>query len=159
MNGDNCQPFRYRFNIATQTFYIDYIADKAKHALVDDDSKITISLGILLEYLKISLQDYFFNTNLPFNYTDFSISRDQQSVSSVKLAKGKNPKEHPNQYNSLSHRITNRNLHHENSFDDIDINQINQNLTYSQCMLLQDTSNKTLYFLQIVTVRYGYLSV
>jgi hypothetical protein len=80
MCGDNCQPFRYRFNIATQTFYNDYIADKAKHALVDDDSKITISLGILLEYLKISSQDYFFNTNLSFNFTDFSILRDQQSA-------------------------------------------------------------------------------
>lgn len=146
MSGDNCQPFRYRFNIATQTFHIDYLADKAKHALVYDDSTITISLGILLEYLKISLQHHSFNTNLSFNFTNFSVFKDQRSVCTVKLTNDKNPKEHSDLFSSLSQRITNRGLYQAGCFEDIDINQINQNLTYSQCKHLQDASKKTIDF-------------
>ena len=43
-------------------------------------------------------------------------------------------------------RITNRGIYQTGSFDDVDVNQINQKLTYSQCMLLLDGSNKTLDF-------------
>jgi len=146
MSGDNCQPFRYRFNIANQTFHIDYLADQAKHALVYDDSTITISLGMLLEYLKISLQHHSFDTELSFNFIDFSVFKDQPSVCSVKLIKAKNQNDHSHLYSSLSQRITNRGTYKTGSFDDVEINHINQNLTYSRCLLLHDASNKTLDF-------------
>ncbi|AGH46273.1 hypothetical protein [Paraglaciecola psychrophila] len=146
MSGDNCQPFRYRFNITTQTFHIDYLADQARHALVYDDSTITISLGMLLEYLKISLQHHSFDIELSFNFNGFSVFKNQTSVCKVKLTKYKNQKDHSDLYSSLLNRITNRGIYQSGSFDDIDINQINQNLTYSQCKLLQDASNKTLDF-------------
>jgi hypothetical protein len=146
MSGDNCQPFRYRFNIATQTFHIDYLADKAKHALVYDDYTISLSLGILLEYLQVSLQHHSFNTKLSFNFVDFSVFKDQRSVCTVKLAKDKIPKDYSDIYTSLLHRITNRGIYQAGSFDDVNVNQINQKLTYSRCILLQDASNKTIKF-------------
>lgn len=146
MSGDNCQPFRYRFNIATQTFHIDYLADKAKHALVYDDYTISLSLGILLEYLQVSLQHHSYNTKLSFNFINFSVFRDQLSVCAVKIAKDKNPKDYSDLYSSLLQRITNRGIYQTGSFDDVDVNQISQKLTYSQCMLLLDGSNKTLDF-------------
>jgi hypothetical protein len=146
MSGDNCQPFRYRFNIANQTFHIDYLANQAKHALVYDDSTITISLGMLLEYLKISLQHHSFDTELSFNFNGFSVFKNQTSVCTVKLTRYKNQKDHSDLYSSLSNRITNRGIYQSGSFEDVDINQINHTLTYSRCMLLQDTSNKTIGF-------------
>jgi hypothetical protein len=146
MSGDNCQPFRYRFNIATQTFHIDYLADKAKHALVYDDYTISLSLGILLEYLQVSLQHHSYNTKLSFNFINFSVFRDQLSVCTVKIANDKNQKDYSDLYSALLQRITNRGIYQTGSFDDVNVNQINHKLTYSQCTLLQDTSNKTIDF-------------
>jgi hypothetical protein len=146
MSGDNCQPFRYRFNIATQTFHIDYLADKAKHALVYDDSTIIISLGMLITYLNISLQHHNFNTILSFNFTDFAVFKDQRSLCNVKLGIGKDSKDYRNLYSTLLKRITNRGIYHPGSFDDVDITPINQKLTYSKCSLLHEIPNKTVSF-------------
>jgi hypothetical protein len=146
MSGDNCQPFRYRFNIATQTFHIDYLADKAKHALVYDNYTICLSLGILLEYLKVSLHHHSFNIKLSFDFDHFSVFKDQRSVCSVKLFQDKDALDNSYLYNTLTQRITNRGMYQNGDFNEVDINQINQSLTYSKCILLQELPNQTINF-------------
>ena len=139
MSGDNCQPFRYRFNIATQTFHIDYLADKAKHALVYDDYTIVVTLGGLLTYLKISLAEYNYGIEIDFNVEGFSPHNDQKNILVVNIAQAVDEEQSSNHelFTALTQRAVDRRPFMPSSNINIDENQLNNGLQFSQCQLIK----------------------
>jgi hypothetical protein len=146
MSGDNCQPFRYRFNIATQTFHIDYLADKAKHALVYDDYTIVISLGGLLTYLETSLAKCGYVVTVNFNLENFSPHSDQKNILETKLIKNEEQKSNDELFAALTKRAVDRRPYKSSADIDIDENLLNDGLQFNQCRLVKDAPADLLNF-------------
>jgi hypothetical protein len=146
MSGDNCQPFRYRFNIATQTFHIDYIAEQAKHTFVYDDYTILITLGSLLEYLDITLKEYSFRSEISFDFEHFSALQDKPRICSVVVTELVNQTKNTSLFGVLKQRFTDRRPYLEPDTIDISVEPLNQELTYNTCKLFTNAANDTLHF-------------
>ncbi len=145
MSGDNCQPFRYRFNITTQTFHIDYLADKAKHALVYDDYTIVVTLGGLLTYLKISLAKYDYAVKVSFNVENFSPHRDQKNILVAKLVTDVKQESNDELFAALTQRAVDRRPYMPSANINIDENQLNDEKRPLTCLI----------FSLVVTVQFG----
>ena len=146
MSGDNCQPFRYRFNIATQTFHIDYLADKAKHTFVYDDYTILLTLGSLLEYLDITLKENSYDCKLTFNFDKFCPFEDYSSVCTVNVHKKPKLTNEETLFSVLKKRFTDRRAYLGPATIDIKMGSINKNLTHSSCQLFKNAPSTTLDF-------------
>lgn len=149
MSGDNCQPFRYRFNLATQTFHIDYLAAQAKHTFVYDDYTILLTLGSLLEYLKVSLQEINYSCELSFDFECFSAYQDKSSIcSAIVTEQTKQTKQTKDTslFSALKQRVTDRRPYRGPETIDIAIASLDQQLTYSTCKLFTNAAKNTLHF-------------
>lgn len=146
MSGDNCQPFRYRFNIATQTFHIDYIAEQAKHTFVYDDYTILLTLGSLLEYLEVSLKEYLYSCELAFDFDNFSPYEDKISICSATVNKQLNQTNNISLFSVLKQRFTDRRSYLGPETIDISVAPLNQQLTYGTCKLFTNAPKETLNF-------------
>lgn len=146
MSGDNCQPFRYRFNIATQTFHIDYIAEQAKHTFVYDDYTILLTLGSLLEYLEVSLKEYLYSCELAFDFENFSPYEDKLSICSATVNNQLNQTNNVSLFSVLKQRFTDRRSYLGPETIDISIAPLNQQLTYGTCKLFTNAPKETLNF-------------
>ncbi|MFT2090419.1 hypothetical protein [Paraglaciecola sp. 2405UD69-4] len=149
MSGDNCQPFRFRFNLSTQTFHVDYLADKAKHALVYDDYTIAITLGSLLTYILVSLEEHSFSSDVEFNLANFSPFTSQESVIALKVIKSGNQSKLATKslYQALTKRAVDRRPYLPASFISADETLLNNNLQLSQCKLIKNIPQDLLNFL------------
>jgi len=146
MSGDNCQPFRYRFNMATQTFHIDYIADQAKHTFVYDDYTILLTLGSLLEYLDTTLKEYAYSSELAFDFESFSPYKDKASICSTAVHKQVEHINDTSLFSVLKQRFTDRRPYKGPETIDISVEPLNQQLTYSTCKLFTNAAKSTLSF-------------
>jgi hypothetical protein len=149
MSGDNCQPFRYRFNVATQTFHIDYLAAQAKHTFVYDDYTILLTLGSLLEYLDTTLKEYSYSSELAFDFEKFSAYEDKPSICSVAVHAQSTQTAQTNVtslFNVLKQRFTDRRSYRGPESIDISIEPFNQQLTHSTCKLFTNAATSTLHF-------------
>jgi hypothetical protein len=75
-SGDNCQCFRFHFSEPKQRLSIIYKAELAKHTLVYDDFVLTLTLGGLLEYLRIAFLHHGFAIDYHTHPEDFSPYQD-----------------------------------------------------------------------------------
>jgi hypothetical protein len=146
MSGDNCQPFRYRFNIATQTFHVDYIAEQAKHTFVYDDYTILLTLGSLLEYLDTTLKEYLYSCELAFDFENFSPYEDKLSICSAAVHAQIEQTNDTSLFNVLKQRFTDRRPYKGPETIDILVEPLNQQLTYSTCKLFTNAAKNTLHF-------------
>jgi len=146
MSGDNCQPFRYRFNIATQTFHIDYTAEQAKHTFVYDDYTILLTLGSLLEYLDSTLKEYSHRSELSFNFEHFSAYKDKPNICSVVVAEQVEQTNDTSLFSVLKQRFTDRRPYLGSETIDISVEPLNQQLTHSTCKLFTNAAKGTLSF-------------
>jgi hypothetical protein len=149
MSGDNCQPFRYRFNIATQTFHIDYLADKAKHTFVYDDYTILLTLGSLLEYLETTLKEYSHSCELTFDFEKFSAYEDKPSICSVAVHAQSTQTAQTKDtslFSVLKQRFTDRRPYNGPETIDISFEHLDQQLTHSRCKLFTNAATSTLHF-------------
>jgi hypothetical protein len=146
MSGDNCQPFRYRFNIATQTFHIDYLAAQAKHTFVYDDYTILLTLGSLLEYLDTTLKEYSFSSDLTFDFEKFSAYEDKPGICSVAVHTSSAQTNDTSLFSVLKQRFTDRRAYKGPETIDISIEPLNQQLTHSTCKLFTNAATDTLHF-------------
>ncbi len=149
MSGDNCQPFRYRFNIATQTFHIDYLADKAKHTFVYDDYTILLTLGSLLEYLETTLKEYSHSCELTFDFGKFSAYEDKPSICSVAVHAQSTQTAQTKDtslFSVLKQRFTDRRPYNGPETIDISVEHLDQQLTHSTCKLFTNAATDTLRF-------------
>jgi hypothetical protein len=100
-SGDNCQCFRFHFSESQQRLSITYKAELAKHTLVYDDFVLTLTLGGLLEYLRIAFLHHGFAIDYHTHPEDFSPYQDHAvatltftvgaaAASEIKLATLKN---------------------------------------------------------------------
>ena len=146
MSGDNCQPFRYRFNIATQTFHIDYLAEQAKHTFVYDDYTILLTLGSLLEYLDVTLQELEHSCKLNFNFDNFSAYQDKPSICSLVVAEKVTPSTETSLFRALKQRFTDRRPYQGPESIDLAVKPLNDQLTHSSCKLFTNAKPETLKF-------------
>jgi hypothetical protein len=146
MSGDNCQPFRYRFNITTQTFHIDYLADQAKHTFVYDDYTILLTLGSLLEYLDTTLKEYSYSSELAFDFDSFSAYENKLSICSVTVHVRATQTNDTSMFSVLKQRFTDRRAYNGPETIDISIEPLNQQLTHSTCKLFTNAATDTLHF-------------
>jgi len=146
MSGDNCQPFRYRFNIANQTFHIDYLADQAKHTFVYDDYTILLTLGSLLEYLDTTLKEYSYSSELTFDFEKFSAYEDKPGICSVAVHANSAQTNDTSLFSVLKQRFTDRRTYKGPETIDISIEPLNQQLTHSTCKLFTNAATDTLHF-------------
>lgn len=146
MSGDNCQPFRYRFNLNTQTFHIDYLAEQAKHTFVYDDYTILLTLGSLLEYLDVTLQAHAHSCELHFNFDNFSAYQDQANICSMIVAEHVTQSSEASLFNVLSQRVTDRRPYLGPESINISEESLNDNLTNSSCKLFTHAAPETLRF-------------
>lgn len=146
MSGDNCQPFRYRFNITTQTFHIDYIAEQAKHTFVYDDYTILLTLGSLLEYLDTTLKEYSHSSSLNFDFENFSAFKDKPNICSVAVAAQVKQTSDISLFGALKQRFTDRRPYLGPETIKISKETLNQQLTYSTCKLFTNSAKETLVF-------------
>jgi hypothetical protein len=146
MSGDNCQPFRYRFNIATQTFHIDYLADQAKHTFVYDDYTILLTLGSLLEYLETTLKEYSHSCELTFDFENFSAYENNPNICSVVVHAHSTQTNDTSLFSVLKQRFTDRRPYNGPETIDISIEPLDQQLTHSTCKLFTNASKHTLHF-------------
>lgn len=146
MSGDNCQPFRYRFNIATQIFHIDYLADKAKHTFVYDDFTILLTLGSLLEYLDITLKENCYDCKLTFNFDNFCPFKDSTGICSVNIHKKSTLSNEETLFSLLKKRFTDRRVYLGPETINIQMGSINRNLSFSSCQLFKNAPPKILDF-------------
>ncbi|MFT5923950.1 MAG: hypothetical protein ACI9LE_000942 [Paraglaciecola sp.] len=86
-SGDNCQCFRFHFSEPQQRLSIIYKAELAKHTLVYDDFVLTLTLGGLLEYLRIAFLHHGFAINYQTHPEDFSPYQDH-AVATLTFSKG-----------------------------------------------------------------------
>jgi hypothetical protein len=146
MSGDNCQPFRYRFNISTQTFHIDYLAEQAKHTFVYDDYTILLTLGSLLEYLEVTLQELGHSCELSFNFENFSAYQDHPNICSVVVAEQAVPSNDMSLFSTLKRRVTDRRTYLGPESVDVELQPLNKQLTYSSCKSFINAAPDTLDF-------------
>lgn len=146
MSGDNCQPFRYRFNIATQTFHIDYLAEQAKHTFVYDDYTILLTLGSLLEYLDTTLKEHSYGCELTYDFEQFSPYQNKLSICSCVIHAQVEKTNDTSLFKTLQKRVTDRRPYKGPETIDISVESLNQKLTYSTCKLFNNATENTLNF-------------
>ena len=86
-SGDNCQCFRFHFSEPQQRLSIVYKAELAKHTLVYDDFVLTLTLGGLLEYLRIAFLHHGYAIDCHTHPEDFSPYHDH-TVATLTFSSG-----------------------------------------------------------------------
>ncbi|MGS2721910.1 hypothetical protein [Paraglaciecola aestuariivivens] len=145
MSGDNCQPFRFRFNSTNQCFYIDYLAEEAKHTFVYDDYTIILTLGSLLEYLDQSLLNIGYTHQLEFDFAGFSPYQNQQAICTLKVSESTSSND-TSLFSQLTTRFTDRRPYLGPESINLSIDEFVQDLTHCGCQLHVDAAASTLSF-------------
>jgi hypothetical protein len=145
-SGDNCQPFRYRFNSTSLCFDIDYLADQAKHTLNYGDHTFVIMLASLSVYLDISLAEAGYSSHSTLNVSHFQLSISQKSVLSVKISKSHSVDNLASLYDTLSKRTVDKREFKPLKIGELNEDFINTDLKHCSCKLIQDVPLHILYF-------------
>ncbi len=80
-SGENCQCFQFRFD--GQRLYVDYVAQRASHALIYDASLIALTLGGLAEYLRNAFAALGYHATLHFDWEAFDCHKDHAGIATL----------------------------------------------------------------------------
>ena len=145
-SGDNSQPFRFRWREKDNVLLVDYIAAEAEHTLAYDEYTLFITLGAALEYIRNAFAIY--DTNVVFNLSlnNFDVKEDHPAICSVSATDSPSILGTKLSKETLLNRVTDRRPYQPYESIQIDADNIQKSLRYTDCQLHINAATETLDF-------------